>query len=720
MRIAVVLSRDPKHADYMWSHRLDATLQYLVKTDFSLFRRKTTTTQGSQKEEKKKLDMLKESGVGKTKRKSILDSGERTPSTLMFLALVKPQKAAKKSAARSEEINYFCTRYVVILYENIINVKMEVVHDLVSSGVIGALLFRVGRGQDRSPRFNKLVAHFLHQMLQKVMLYQDHKGYHMALQVGVKNTKLSFHLPRGDDCPPPSAAFLAEKRALIDKASAPSDTVDSRPITPMVPSTAPLSRVGTAPQVSGIKNATGRSSRKMSVLDEALADQARERLETMRVDNESVASGQWRDSPLLQAGGSGETDFQSVALAVDTSTTYTKDGAAEPAEGGIGSPKHHPGFTPGPGFRKRLANKDAEFNFPTDEDGVPIHPPASPISPINRRHKGAGHGGSESPPGSAAATESVGFGDGMDLADGSEASDTMGDGLGGLTLSMAGSVVPFEGSGVPVEGGRSQSTAATGMDSEKVKEIYRRKLLQQSTDLRSISNTLTAQGVVENFFATLETREGEDPEVVKESLLGLAIMDFSTYYEIATEKRALTALFQIYRTRHDLYFPFLHILCEMIQSFEVPESALKSLIVEQQCIPILLSAMNLSGWHFHRKNTVYRCFGKFTAAGFGQQMYEEVSDSGGISVLCREVQIRKKRMRKGKKGEDEDGDGTEMLLPLLRRDIASIKIQAQARRRRAAKRMAKVRAEHDEWMSFLAGEKAKKAKDRGSPSRKKR
>ena len=77
-------------------------------------------------------------------------------------------------------------------------------------------------------------------------------------------------------------------------------------------------------------------------------------------------------------------------------------------------------------------------------------------------------------------------------------------------------------------------------------------------------------------------------------------------------------------------------------------------------------------------------------------------------------------MRKGKKGEDEDGDGTEMLLPLLRRDIASIKIQAQARRRRAAKRMAKVRAEHDEWMSFLAGEKAKKAKDRGSPSRKKR
>ena len=142
MRIAVVLSRDPVHADYMWTHRLDAALQYLVKTDFSLFRKKVGTTAGSQSEEKAKLEKLKETGVGKTKRKSILDSGERTPSTLMFLSLVKPDKGQKKnSAAKNEEINFFCTRYVVILYENIINVKMEIVHDLVSSGVVGALYF---------------------------------------------------------------------------------------------------------------------------------------------------------------------------------------------------------------------------------------------------------------------------------------------------------------------------------------------------------------------------------------------------------------------------------------------------------------------------------------------------------------------------------------------------------------------------------------------------
>ena len=96
MRIAVVLSRDPVHADYMWSHRLDAALQYLVKTDFSLFRKKARTSHGTQNEERGKLTKLVESGVGKTKRKSILDDGERTPSTLMFLALVKPHKASRK------------------------------------------------------------------------------------------------------------------------------------------------------------------------------------------------------------------------------------------------------------------------------------------------------------------------------------------------------------------------------------------------------------------------------------------------------------------------------------------------------------------------------------------------------------------------------------------------------------------------------------------------
>jgi len=40
MRILVVLSSDYKHADYMWNNNLGSALQYLVRTDFSLFRKK--------------------------------------------------------------------------------------------------------------------------------------------------------------------------------------------------------------------------------------------------------------------------------------------------------------------------------------------------------------------------------------------------------------------------------------------------------------------------------------------------------------------------------------------------------------------------------------------------------------------------------------------------------------------------------------------------------
>ena len=713
MRIAVVLSRDPLHADYMWTHRLDAALQYLVKTDFSLFRKKSSTNTSSQSEERAKLEKAKQDG-NKSKRKSILDTGERTDSTLMFLSLVKPDKTGKKSAAKNEEINYFCTRYVVILYENIINVKMEIVHDLVSSGVVGALLFRVGRGQDRNPRFNKLVVHFLHQMLQKVMLYQDHRGYHMALQPGGKHVKLSVYVGRGDECPPPSPEFLEAKQALIDEANNPTGTAsESRPISPIVPSTAPISRMGTAgpaSSTSGAENengsttgsvgstaAKGKKQRSMSILEEAMADQAKERLLKVRSNSRenSTPLGEYTVSE-------GARDFAS--LTIDTAAS-TSDMPITPFD----SPQHNPGFTPGPGFRKKLANKDTEFDFPTDADGNPIHPPASPMSPIHRHTAPTNRESDGFALGEGGLMDSVELGNDSGLEGGLN---------GGMSMSLSGSsVVPFaeDSRMLDLEQERpSSSTAATGLDSEKVKEIYRRKLLAQSTDLRSISNTLTAQRVVENFYSTLLAKDGEDPEVVKEAMLSLAIMEFNAYHEIATEKMNLYALFQIYRTRHDLFYPFLSILCEMISSFEVPDSVLKVLMVEHRCIPILLSALNLSGWYFHRRNAVYRCFGKFAQAGFGDIMYTELSDSGGISTICREVSIRKKAMRRGRKGEEEDGDGTEMLLPLLRRDIASIKIQAMARMTKGAKRVDKVRAEHNEFQAFLMGEKAKKEKEESS------
>ena len=138
----------------------------------------------------------------------------------------------------------------------------------------------------------------------------------------------------------------------------------------------------------------------------------------------------------------------------------------------------------------------------------------------------------------------------------------------------------------------------------------------------------------------------------------------------------------------------------------------------------------MSGWHFHRKEQVYKCFGKL-AQVCGDAFYAQLSDSGGVPVLCREVELRKLKTRQGRRGGgggggDDEGDGTEMLMPVLRRDIAAVKIQAQTRRRRATKRVSKVRAEAAAWQAFLNGEKEKKDKEarqragQGSPGRSKR
>ena len=72
----------------------------------------------------------------------------------------------------------------------------------------------------------------------------------------------------------------------------------------------------------------------------------------------------------------------------------------------------------------------------------------------------------------------------------------------------------------------------------------------------------------------------------------------------------------------------------MIQSYEVDDAVVMSLVSEHRCLLMLLQALNMSGWYFHRKEQVYRCFGKL-AQVCGKTFYVQLSDSGGIPVLCR-------------------------------------------------------------------------------------
>jgi hypothetical protein len=194
-----------------------------------------------------------------------------------------------------------------------------------------------------------------------------------------------------------------------------------------------------------------------------------------------------------------------------------------------------------------------------------------------------------------------------------------------------------------------------------------------------------AQGVVESLFQTLHDNMSEDPIVVKESVTALAILVFGTYWERGLQVSNLEALFMISRARIDFFYPFLSILIEMIISPEVPIEQLENVMVVHKCLAPLVRALSMSGWLFHRKEAVYKCFPKLAASEKFLQCLRDVQ--GGISVLALELKLRKATVRQGQREGDDEGDGTPKLLALMRRDMAAIKIQAQARRKFSVKRI---------------------------------
>jgi hypothetical protein len=233
---------------------------------------------------------------------------------------------------------------------------------------------------------------------------------------------------------------------------------------------------------------------------------------------------------------------------------------------------------------------------------------------------------------------------------------------------------------------------------ETAGEIQLRKVLAQCKDLRGISNTLMAQGIVENFMQTLSNNVNEDPVVVKESVVALSILVFGTYWEKATTEANLEALFMVSRTRIEYFYAFLSILVDMILSPEVPAEVLERVMTQQKCLNVLVRALNLSGWVFHRKDTIYRCVAKLAIS---DQFMQCLQDAQGVSVLCREVLLRKAKARQNQREGDGEGDGTPKLLGLLRKDLAALKIQSQVRRRLSCRRQAKEREDKQKMHDMM-------------------
>ena len=179
LRCCLAVSKDQMQVDFMLKRGLGIAMQYLVRTDFLLFRKKTAVDSESLGDDKTVYAMksrLVGMQRGKVHKKKAMD---RTVGTLMALSLVMPEVHHEKS--RNAEINIFTTESVLRMYTDMLAYKLDLVSELVSSGMIPALLIRVGRGHMINERYNKPVMSFLHSLMDKVMIAQPHRGEVMAM-----------------------------------------------------------------------------------------------------------------------------------------------------------------------------------------------------------------------------------------------------------------------------------------------------------------------------------------------------------------------------------------------------------------------------------------------------------------------------------------------------------------------------------------------------------
>jgi hypothetical protein len=174
VKCLVLGSRDVAQIDYMLKHDLAVSLQYLVRTDFTLYRKRGDGV--SDTNMKAAINELRK----KTKKLSFQDSGNRSDATLMALAIINPPNK-KGSNKATEETNIFATKSVVTIYENILDVRGEVISDIISSGLLPALIYKVGFGTEKDYRYMKIAVQFVFSIVTRVISIGATKGVHLAL-----------------------------------------------------------------------------------------------------------------------------------------------------------------------------------------------------------------------------------------------------------------------------------------------------------------------------------------------------------------------------------------------------------------------------------------------------------------------------------------------------------------------------------------------------------
>ena len=155
---------------------LATCLQLIVKTNYALMRRSAGAMQSS-----KVMKPKKDKKTGK------IDN--RPMPTQMALALVRPQQSA---ATRNEDVNFSTTKMALEIYQELIVHQPEIIAALISSGLIPALLFRVGNGPQTDWRFNKIVTHFVYLMMMQIADAQPDKDMLISL-IALQKERLPFY-----------------------------------------------------------------------------------------------------------------------------------------------------------------------------------------------------------------------------------------------------------------------------------------------------------------------------------------------------------------------------------------------------------------------------------------------------------------------------------------------------------------------------------------------
>jgi hypothetical protein len=205
LKCVLIVSVRHEHIDYLLeAGDLIVTLQHVVKTDFQF-----ASSAESYGLAKPNIEHLKQR---KTKG-GVVKFDQRPKSTLICVSLVKPEPAPKERSRRGNDINYQTTRVALQIYQNVMEYKPDVISSLVSSGLVAALMHRIGSGREIDYRFNKLMVRFLYLLVLKVKTASLGEGGHFIGLTTIRKKLSSYMNSAAED----SMAGVDTKQLSLEK-----------------------------------------------------------------------------------------------------------------------------------------------------------------------------------------------------------------------------------------------------------------------------------------------------------------------------------------------------------------------------------------------------------------------------------------------------------------------------------------------------------------------